>query len=55
VVQFVEKHGRVTRGQVAELWELSPDQAYRLLTRLAKDGRLVRRGAKKGAWYEERG
>lgn len=55
VAQFVEKHGRITRGEAAELCGLSPDQAYRLLTRLAEDGRLVRRGAKKGAWYERRG
>jgi ATP-dependent DNA helicase RecG len=55
VAQFTEKHGRITRGEAAELCGLSPDQAYRLLTRLAENGRLVRRGVKKGAWYEGRG
>jgi len=55
VAQFVEQHGRITRGEVAELCGFSPDQAYRLLVRLVEDGRLVRRGTKKGAWYERRG
>jgi ATP-dependent DNA helicase RecG len=55
VAQFVEQHRRITRGEAAELCGLSPDQAYRLLARLVEDGQLVRRGAKKGAWYERRG
>src|SRR5262249_8253272 len=55
VAQFVEQHGRITRGEAAELCGLSPDQAYRLLSRLVEDGKLVRRGAKKGARYERRG
>jgi ATP-dependent DNA helicase RecG len=54
VLQFVEKHGRITRGEVAELCRLSPDQGYRLLARLCEDGRLVQRGTKRGAWYERR-
>lgn len=55
VAQFMKRHGRITRGEAAELCGLSPDQAYRLLTRLAEEGQLVRRGMKKGAWYEWRG
>ena len=54
VLQYVEKHGRITRGEAAELCRLSPDQAYRLLTRLTQEGQLVRQGSKKGAWYERR-
>jgi ATP-dependent DNA helicase RecG len=54
VLQYVEKHGRITRGETAQLCQLSVDQAYRLLTRLAKEGKIVRHGAKKGAWYERR-
>lgn len=54
VLQFVEKHGRITRREAAELCRVSPDQAYRLLTRLAKQGEIVRHGSKKGAWYERR-
>ena len=52
VLQYVEKHGRITRREAAELCRLSSDQAYRLLTRLTAEGRLARRGSKKGAWYE---
>lgn len=55
VLQYVERHGRITRAEVADLCRLSTDQAYRLLTRLTEDGRLVQRGSKKGAWYERSG
>jgi ATP-dependent DNA helicase RecG len=55
VLQFVEKHGRIMRSEAAELCRLSPDQAYRLLTRLAQGGKLQRQGSKKGTWYERRG
>lgn len=54
VLQYVAKHGRITRREAAELCRLSRDQAYRLLTRLAKEGKLARHGTKKGAWYEHR-
>ncbi|MDI6870226.1 MAG: ATP-binding protein [Bacillota bacterium] len=55
VLQYVEKHGRITRREAVELCCLSPDQAYRLLTRLTEEGKLVRHGTKKGAWYERSG
>ncbi|MBC7221002.1 putative DNA binding domain-containing protein [Candidatus Bipolaricaulota bacterium] len=54
VLQYVEKHGRITRKEVAELCRLSPDQAYRLLQRLTESGRLTQHGTKKGAWYGRR-
>lgn len=54
VLQYVERHGRITRGEAAELCRLSTDQAYRLLTRMKNEGRLVQHGSKKGAWYERR-
>jgi len=54
VLQYVEKQGRITRAEAAELCNLSPDQAYRLLKRLTEGGRLTRQGTKKGAWYERR-
>ncbi|MCL5677444.1 MAG: putative DNA binding domain-containing protein [Firmicutes bacterium] len=52
VLQYVEKHGRITRREAAALCRLSPDQAYRLLMRLAEGGKLARHGTKKAAWYE---
>ncbi|HHY33275.1 MAG TPA: winged helix-turn-helix transcriptional regulator [Firmicutes bacterium] len=54
LLQYVAKHGRITRREAAELCRLSPDQAYRLLTRLTEEGQLARHGTKKGAWYERR-
>ena len=54
VLQYVGKHGRITRREAAELCQLSPDQAYRLLQRMTESARLTRHGAKKGAWYERR-
>jgi len=52
VLQYVQKYGRITRAEAAELCRLSPSQAYRLLQRLVKSGKLVQHGRKKGSWYE---
>lgn len=54
ILQYVRAHGRITRREAAELCRISPDQAYRLLTRLVQRGALTRYGNKKGALYEER-
>jgi ATP-dependent DNA helicase RecG len=55
ILQFVEAHGQITRNQAAELCSLSPDQASRLLRRLATQGKLERRGERKGAIYTRPG
>lgn len=52
VLQYVEKHGRITRAEAAELCRLGPHQAYRLLKSLEERGLLVAHGAKKGRFYE---
>jgi ATP-dependent DNA helicase RecG len=52
VVQFVKKHGRVTRRQAAGLCHLGPYQATRMLDRLVTAGLLLRHGQRKGSWYE---
>ncbi|WP_322750200.1 MULTISPECIES: DNA glycosylase AlkZ-like family protein, partial [unclassified Frankia] len=52
VLSYVDAHGRITRGDVADLCALSPSQATRLLQRLADKGELVLLGAKRGAYYE---
>jgi ATP-dependent DNA helicase RecG len=52
VLQYAEKYGRITRKEAAELCRIGPYQASRLLNRLVKDGRLLRHGERKGAWYE---
>ena len=51
VLQFVEKHGSITRREVAELCKLGADQAYRLLARLAKGGKLRSEGKGKATKY----
>ena len=54
VLQYVDKHGRITRREAAELCRIGPFQASRLPARLVEDGRLVRHGVRKAAWYERR-
>lgn len=54
VLQYVEKHGRITRREAAELCQLGPFQATRLLNRLAQSGKLIRLGTKRGTYYERR-
>ena len=52
VLQYLESHGSIDRGEVAELCHLGPMQAYRLLKRLEKT-RKIRRiaGSTKGTRY----
>jgi ATP-dependent DNA helicase RecG len=52
VLQYVEKHGRITRREAAELCRIASHQARDLLGRLLERGDLVMHGAKKGAFYE---
>lgn len=52
ILQYVEKHGRITRRDAAELCKISPFQATRMLSRLVKGNHLVRHGTRKGTWYE---
>lgn len=51
VLQYVEKNGRITRREAAELCQLSPLQARALLGRLAGKGKLVLHGSRRGAFY----
>ncbi|MDQ7088935.1 MAG: MarR family transcriptional regulator [Acidobacteriota bacterium] len=54
VLQYVEKHGRITRGQAAELCRISGPQAYRLLDRLVGQGLLDREGSRgRGVTYRK--
>jgi ATP-dependent DNA helicase RecG len=52
VLQYVAKHGRITRREAADLCRIGSLQARDLLGRLALQGRLVLRGIKRGAAYE---
>jgi ATP-dependent DNA helicase RecG len=52
MLQYVEKHGSIGRGEVAELCRLSPPQAYRLLKRMEKQGKIRQTsGSTKGVRY----
>ena len=52
VLQYVDKHGRITRAEVTELCRIGPHQASRLLARLVRSRRLSRHGERRAAWYE---
>jgi ATP-dependent DNA helicase RecG len=54
VLQYVDKHGRITRKEAAELCRIDVRQAGRLLARLAQEGKIVLHGTRKGAWYGPR-
>lgn len=51
VVQYATSHGRITRSEAADLCMISPQQATNLLRRLVGEGRLERRGERRGAHY----
>jgi ATP-dependent DNA helicase RecG len=55
VMQYVDAYGQITRTQAAELCQLGSDQASRLLRRLALEGKLERRGERRGAVYAKPG
>lgn len=42
VLQYVGKHGSISRGEVAELCRITSLQTYRLLKRLERLGRIER-------------
>lgn len=52
VLQYARRYGRITRRDAAGLCRISGPQATRLLGRLTREGRLIRRGEKKGVFYE---
>lgn len=51
VLTYIDKHGSIKRSDVIELCRLSPAQAYHLLKRLAKQGKIAQHGTKKYAVY----
>lgn len=51
VLQYVEKHGRITRREAAELCRIASHQARDLLARLVARGELTMQGRRKGAFY----
>jgi ATP-dependent DNA helicase RecG len=51
VLDYLTAHGRITRKETAALCQISDLQARDLLQRLVRQGKLVRRGQKRGAFY----
>ena len=55
VIEYVAAHGRITRGEAADLCSLTGRQANRLLSRLVAQKKLRMRGERRGAYYEPSG
>jgi ATP-dependent DNA helicase RecG len=51
VLQYIDAHGQITRGEAADLCSIAPDQASRLLRRLARRGDLVQQGQRRWSTY----
>jgi ATP-dependent DNA helicase RecG len=49
VLQYVDAHGHISRTEAADLCSPTPDQASRLLRRLAKEEKLELRGERRGS------
>ena len=54
LLQYIEKYGRITRQQAAELCRISLYQSTRLLAALVSSGKLERHGTARGTWYSLR-
>jgi ATP-dependent DNA helicase RecG len=51
VLQYVDAHGQITRAEAADLCSIAPDQASRLLRKLARRGDLVQHGERRWSTY----
>ena len=51
VLAYVDAHGKITRREAMALLDVGEDQAYRLLTKMVKQGVVVRQGGAKDAFY----
>ena len=53
ILTYVEQHGSIARAEAAELCRMNPDQASRLLRRMATDGALRMTGTRRTARYHK--
>jgi len=51
VLEYVREQGQITNQECQRLCGLSPDQAFKLLARLVKAGKLKAVGEKRGRRY----
>ena len=54
VLKFIETHGSIKRADAADLCQIGPFQASRLLKRLAENGKIIPKGKGKGTVYMRR-
>jgi ATP-dependent DNA helicase RecG len=54
VLKFIEKHGSIKRADAADLCQISPFQATRLLKRLVENDKIIPKGKGKGTIYVRR-
>jgi ATP-dependent DNA helicase RecG len=52
IMRWVEGHGRITRSQAADLFQVEGREARAVLERLVKRGELIVRGERRGSYYE---
>ncbi|MGA7877550.1 MAG: hypothetical protein WCA08_17955 [Desulfoferrobacter sp.] len=51
VLQYVQSHGKITRREAAELCQIVPHRASRLLNKMAQHQKIEKHGTRKGTWY----
>jgi ATP-dependent DNA helicase RecG len=51
VLAYARERGQITNPECQRVCGISPDQAFKLLARLAKAGKLKARGGKRGRYY----
>ena len=51
VIEFIEKHGRITCGDVMSLCDLDRHKASRFLAEMANNGDIVRNGEGRWTYY----
>lgn len=51
ILNYIDAHGSISRGEAAELCGMSPEDASRILQRLRNEGELLLEGQRRGARY----
>jgi len=52
ILSYIKEHKTIKRAEAADLCRIGPHQATRLLRKLAKEGKIILKGSRKGAVYE---
>ena len=54
VLQYLQKHGSISRSEIAQLCKISENQARTVITRLLKHGQMAPSGKGRGTRYESK-